>query len=236
MQKYILRSYSFEFRKSLSTLFLLIIAGISSAEDQQVAPPSMLFSYINHPYVIKHLIPTIEKSYALLGIKTEFVEQPSARNLRFVDQGITDGEVAYSDLLVSKYQNLLIVGPVLVSSVFVIICHESVTCGREVLNDKSKVLVLTDATKDGMEVMFKDKFEIELYLINRLNQIPQLLSEGRFQYGIYVIAKEEIGKIKFSKLNYEILFETQTHHIINRKYAHLANAISKAISQVLAEK
>jgi hypothetical protein len=222
--------------KNLSAFLLLIFASISLAEEEQIIPQSMLFSYINHPYVIQHLIPTIEKSYGLLGIRAEFVEQPSSRNLRLIEQGVTDGDVAYSDLLVSKHQNLLKVGPVLGTSVFVLICNKSVVCEPEVFSDKSKTLVLTDATKGGLEVMFGDEFEVELYIINRLNQIPELLTEGRFQYGIYVFAKKEIGNTKFPKLQYQVLFETQTHHIINYKYAHLANDISKAMSQVLAEK
>lgn len=198
-------------------------------------PKLMTFSYINHPSVVKVLLPLIEETYKRLGIVVNFVEQPSARNLRLASKGVTDGDTAYSDLLVDFYDNLITVGPELIQSHFVLLCHVSVPCDSTVLNNPNKTVVLTDASRDGLEYKLKDQLKSELYSINSLSRIPKLINERRLVYGIYVVADLEANLAEYPNLRFVHLFTTKTHHILNDKYAYMANDVAKSMQQVMKE-
>lgn len=193
----------------------------------------MTFSYVNHPSVVKVLLPLIEESYKRLGITVNFVEQPSARNLRLASKGVTDGDTAYSDLLVDFYDNLITVGPELIQSNFVLLCHVSAQCNASVLEDPNKTVVLTDASRDGLEYKLMDQLKSKLYSINSLSRIPKLIDGRRLVYGIYVVADLQSNLAAYPNLRFVHLFTTKTHHILNDKYAYMANDVAKSMQQVM---
>jgi hypothetical protein len=209
--------------------------GFAQQEKVKVYPDVMTFSYVNHPSVVNVLLPLIKETYQRLGINVNFVEQPSARNLRLAAKGVTDGDTAYSDLLVDFHDNLITVGPELIQSHFVLLCHVSAHCSLDVLNDPTKTVVLTDASRDGLEYKLKDKLKSELYSINSLSRIPKLIDGRRLVYGVYVVADLESNLDAYPNLKFVHLFTTKTHHILNDKYDYLANDVAKSMQQVMKE-
>lgn len=195
----------------------------------------MTFSYINHPVIVQQVIPVVRSAYSRLGIQVEFVEQPSKRNLRLASHGITDGETAYSDLLVSSYPNLMLIGPEFFESIFVLVCHITEPCSENVLFDPSKIIVLTDASRDGLEAIYAEKLVSNMYSINSLKRIPLMIDGRRLRYGIYVTTENDTSLDKFPDLNKVELFRTKTHHVLNDKFSALAPRVAKALQQVINE-
>lgn len=210
-------------------------SAFSQVEKAQDYPEQITLSYINHPAIVEIILPLIKQTYMRLGIDVEFVEQPSARNLRLASKGVTDGDAAYSDLLVDFYDNLLIVGPGLVQSQFILVCHISAECNAAILEDSTKTIVLTDASRDGLKYKYKDQLKSELYSINRLSRIPKLIDDRRLVYGIYVVAKLDNALAEYPNLTYEHLFTTNTHHILNKKFEFMADDVAAAMQQVIRE-
>lgn len=231
-----LRFYNITFFRFYRSLFLCICLITSYVEAQELnLPETMTFSYVNHPVIINHVVPIVRKAYKRLGIKVEFILQPSARNLRQASAGVTDGDTAYSDMLVRSYPNLMLVGPEFFESVFVLLCHRSEICNEEVLFDAEKMLVLTDASRSGIETKFGDRLEIKTYSINSLRRIPRLLDGRRLKYGIYVTAQGDTSLDDFPDLTVVELFRTKTFHVLNDKYSNLVPIVSEALEHALKE-
>jgi hypothetical protein len=225
----------------LSRLLLLLFWGVSlTTFCQEVLPPvtpqKLVFSYVNHPVIVERILPMLEKAYGRLGIEVAFVMQPSARNLKLVAQGVTDGEAVYSDLLINSYPNLLIVEPPFFTSIFVLLCHKSVVCQQQKLSDASKTLVLTDASREGLQIKYEQDLKMQLYSINSLDRIPQLIESGKMTYGIYVTTEDDKSLDDFHNLQATSLFTTNTYHILNEKHQGLIPSVSASIMAVLAEK
>lgn len=220
-------------------LFLLLFPCGFLANGQEslplITPTKMVFSYINHPVIVKQILPVIEQAYARLGIEVAFVMQPSARNLKLVAKGVTDGEAVYSDLLIHSYPNLLIVEPPFFQSIFILLCHKSVSCAQQILKDERKTLVLTDASLEGLQIKYQQDLKMQLYSINSLDRIPKLIESGKMSYGIYVTTADDTSLTDYHNLQSTPLFTSSTYHILNEKHKALIPAVSAAIKAVLAE-
>lgn len=216
-------------------MFAISYFGFAQEERANTYPELMTFSYVKHPFVLQVLLPLIEESYQRLGIKVNFVEQPSARNLRLASKGVTDGDTAYSDLLVDFYDNLITVGPELIESHFVLLCHVTVQCNASVLADPNKTVVLTDASRDGLEYKLKDQLNSKLYSINSLSRIPKLIDGRRLVYGIYVVTDLHSNLVEYPNLRFVHLFTTKTHHILNDKFSYMVNDVALSMQQVMKE-
>lgn len=206
-------------------------AVFGASVEHPLAGKTLTLSYVNHPVIVKQIIPLVQRAYLRLGIDVDFVEQPSKRNLRLASSGITDGEVAYSDLLVQPYANLLLVGPEFFESIFVLLCHRSEPCDKGVLYEEEKTIVLTDASRDGLESVYQDKLSVGMYSINSLKRIPRLIDGRRLVYGIYVTTEDDTSLADYPELTYVELFRTKTHHVLNEKHATLATHVAKALQQ-----
>jgi hypothetical protein len=215
----------------LGCIVLANLALVHGAE--QTRPLHMTFSYVNHPVIIDELIPLVRQAYASLGIATSYVEQPSDRNLKAISQGLLDGDVVFSELLLKDYEDLVIVAPPLVESVFVLLCQQQLPCNSDTVKDPTKLLVATDASHYGLNSWFGEKLKVDIYHINNLAIIPQLITEKRFEYGIYIFSAQQLAEGKQGDFNFAELFRTNSFHILHPKYAYLKADVSKAITQII---
>jgi hypothetical protein len=203
--------------------------------QERVRPQKMTFSYVNHPVIVNELIPIVREAYASLGIETQYIEQPSDRNLREINKGLLDGDVVFSRLLLVNYPDLILIEPPLVTSIFILICQPQLICDNSVIEDPSKLLVLTDASHTGLKQWFGNEPKIGLYIINNLSTIPQLVTDRRADYGMYVMSASQLKQIDETNFHYHELFRTESYHILNPKYAYLKADVENAIRQVIAK-
>jgi hypothetical protein len=214
-------------------LFVIILVHFSiGAQDK---PKLMIFSYVNHPVIKNDIIPIVKRAYLKLGIQIELVEHPSYRNLKAVESGEVDGDIAYSDLLLKGYDNLVKIEPPFASSVFVLLCAPDVPCNQDVLFDNNNAIVSTDISFKGLQDVYDTPLSEGFYSINNLSVIPDLLAQKRFQYGIYVLAESQDLSAEFQNLKMITLLKTQTHHTINKKYAFMKEQINEALQLSLDE-
>ena len=209
---------------------------MSSAQaEEQLRPRKMTFSYVNHPVIINELIPIIRQAYASLGITTQFVEQPSDRNLKAISQGLLDGDVVFSQLLLRGYDDLVIVEPPLVTSVFVLLCQPQLPCSSNIINDPTTLLVSTDASHHGLSNWYGETLKAVFYHINNLAIIPELIGEKRFEYGVYIFSAQQLAQGRQGDYKFAELFRTNSYHILHPKYAFLKDNVSKAIQQIMLD-
>ncbi|MGJ8680035.1 hypothetical protein [Paraglaciecola sp.] len=218
---------------------LVLLIGLLSLNiiklNAQDYPESMTFSYVNHPVIVNKVIPLIEKTYLKLDIKTRFILQPSLRNLKAVNNELVDGDVAYSDLLLKGYDELIKIRPKLMDSVFVLLCKPSIVCNQQVLFDSKQTFAATDSSKSGLDIWFDNTLSASFYAINDLSVIPKLISENRVQYGVYVLGKDQQVPFDVQKLNLAPLFTTSTFHTVHKKYAFMKDEIGQALAISMQE-
>jgi hypothetical protein len=196
-------------------------------------PEHMTFSYINHPIIVAQILPLIEQTYKSLGIETEFIVQPSSRGLRNVSKGLMDGEAIYGEILVGGYNNLLLIPPSLGKWTYVLLCALQVPCNSHVIENEDVTIVLTDSSRVGLQDHYQQQQKSHLYIINRIDLIHTLIGENRFSYGLYIMNDEQLAEIQPNDIKYVRLFSTETYHIIHKKHAYLAPAVSAALKAAL---
>ncbi len=78
-------------KSALLGLLLLLTWPLSAQQPER--PAKMTFSYVDHPAMVNFIIPVIRDAYQKLGIETDFIAQPSNRNLMLVEKNVVDGDV-----------------------------------------------------------------------------------------------------------------------------------------------
>jgi hypothetical protein len=195
----------------------------------------MTFSYVNHPTMKNRLIPITEIAYKKLGVRTQFVPQPSNRNLRLVESGDVDGDVGYMKIVSSGYNNLIALEPPVVSGIFVLLCRPELICAESVLFDSSETMVTTSATVEGAQKRYQQPFQINPYIVNNINVIPDFISKKRFRYALYATSQSEMWRVGKESIKHIELFDASVHHTLNEKYESFVPLISAAIAQAIVE-
>ena len=220
----------------LSSLLALFLLSFSVFSQQINRPKEMTFSYVDHPTMVNNLIPLIKATYDKLGIKTHFVVQPSNRNLRLVEENSLDGDVGYMRIVLSGYHNLITIEPPVVVGIFTLLCQPTIACTKDILTDKNQTVVTTAATLVGLQQGYKQEITSQFYTINNLSLIPEFIAIKRFKYAIYPTSEKDLWRIEAPDYQYVKLFDSNLYHVLNKKYAFMADEIGQALQATLTEK
>jgi hypothetical protein len=214
-----------------SVLFFSCILHFNiQAQDK---PKHMIFSYVNHPVIINEIIPIVQRAYLGLGIQIELVMLPSSRNLKAVESGEVDGDIAFSALVLEGHDSLIKITPSFGSSILVLLCLPDIPCNQDVLfNDN--IIVSTDTIYQGLLRFYSQPLSDDFYKINDLATIPNLLVQKRFQYGVYVLNEYLTMSAGFQHLQVVKLIESDIYHTINKKYGFMKDEISAALQRSMA--
>jgi hypothetical protein len=190
----------------------------------------MTFSYVDHPVIVNDIIPVVQRAYSELGIKIKLEMHPSSRNIKAVESGIVDGDIAFSDLILKGHETLIKIEPSLVTSVVVLLCIRDVQCNQDVLFDNN-VIVSTDTIYEALLSFYPQSLSNAFYSINNLSIIPELLVKERFKYGIYVSSESQVISPEIQHLTVLELFKSQTYHTIHQKYEFMKDDVSAALKR-----
>lgn len=196
-------------------------------------PTSMTFSYVEHPAMVNFVMPLIRDAYQTLGIKTEFIAQPSNRNLLLVDKNVVDGDIGYMRIVLEGYPNIISIEPPLVSGIYTLLCQAKIPCHAEVFTDPNQTIVTTSISKNGLKKGYPKAIHSQFYVVNDLAMIPKFISSGRFGYAIYPSTAAELKLLDPVKLQYVQLFEANLYHVLHKKYRFMAKDISAALQLAL---
>lgn len=223
-------------KAQLRVVLVLFFSALPVIAQQQSRPEKMTFSYVDHPAMVNFLVPLIRDTYKRLGIQTDFVAQPSNRNLLLVDKNIVDGDVGYMKIVLGGYDNLFTIEPPVVVGVYTILCRPQLVCHPSVLADETHTIVTTSVSKNGLLRGYSDVIKSQFYTVNDLSLIPDFIRLGRFDYAIYPTTEKELQRLPKDQFNYVRLFESNLYHVLNKKYAFMAAEISQALQQTLDER
>ncbi len=213
-----------------------VLVSLSIFAQTPQRPTKMTFSYVEHPAIVNDIVPLIRDSYKKLGIETDFITQPSNRNLLLVEKNLLDGDVGYMRIVLDDYKDLITLEPPLVLGIFTLLCKPEVVCDVSVLADPKNTVVATSATKNGVVKGFKGELASQFYIVNDLSAIPKFISSGRFNYAIYPTTRQDIGQFTQKNVQYIELFDASLYHVLNKKYAFMADEISQAIQLTMQER
>ncbi|WP_299084730.1 hypothetical protein [uncultured Paraglaciecola sp.] len=224
--------------KANSTKYLLccvffVSYFLHTSVNAQDKPKHLTFSYIDHPVIIKDIIPIIERTYLELGIPIDLMMFPTHRNLMAVESEEVDGDVGFSELGLRGYDTLIKIEPSMVTASFVLLCLPDVVCSEEVLFDDTNAIVTTDTLLKSLNTFYSKPLSDAFYKINNLSVIANLILGKRFQYGVYVAGENQDLGAEMQHLKVIELFKAQTFHTVHKKYAFMKNEISAALKRSL---
>jgi hypothetical protein len=153
-----------------------------------------------------------------------------------VDKNMVDGDVGYMRIVLGDYPNIITVEPPLVLGIFTLLCQAQVPCDESVLADPTQTLVATSVSKYGMQQGYKGVLKSQFYTVNDLAVIPTFVRSGRFSYAIYPSSAQELQRLDAAKLRYVKLFDANLYHVLNKKYAYMAEDIRQALQQTLQQR
>ncbi|MDX1539204.1 hypothetical protein [Arsukibacterium sp.] len=64
-------------------------------------------SYVSHPVIDTVLLPVIRTAYQNLGLKVNFIVVEAERGLRLLQDGMVDGDVARTGIVLAKLDNII---------------------------------------------------------------------------------------------------------------------------------
>ncbi|MBL4631682.1 MAG: hypothetical protein JKY14_11165 [Paraglaciecola sp.] len=200
----------------------------------QDKPKHLTFSYVNHPVIINDIAPIVQRAYLELGIHIELVMLPSSRNLKAIESGEVDGDIAFSNLLLKDRDMLIKIKPSFGSSILVLLCLPDIQCKQDVLFNNNSI-VTTDTIYESLLKFYSQHRSDSFYTINDLSAIPNLLVQKRFQYGVYVLRENQTMSADFQHLQVVKLIKSDIYHTIHKKYGFMKDEISAALQRAIAK-
>ena len=212
-------------------LIILVLCLISSSNliAETALPKSLLLSYVAHPAVTQTHIPIIKQVYKNLGIGVKFFPAPTERGFLQMNSAVTDGDVIRPLARIVQYENLIKVGPVLDNVRFVIFCRAEKACTPEILNNPT-ITILTSVEFKAFE--FSANWKANVYVISKLENFSDLFKSKKFDYFTYALSQRENYQHNFENVNYFVLKDMPSYHVLHKKYRFMQEQISAAIKQV----
>lgn len=207
----------------------------SIADKPLTETTSLKISYLNHPSVVNIALPIVKKAYESLGIEVQFIESPAHRLLQEIQSNHTDGDVIHAQEIFNTFPDIIKVGPPLTRVDYVLLCAENVPCDHSVLMSGVDQIVATDQSKRVIISKYPEAKNKEFYQLNFLGKLPELLITHRFNYAIYIVAKDWPLPQSLTHLQMFHLFESEAYHILHKRHEDIAKHVGKAIEQQLKQ-
>lgn len=220
-------------KRFVTALTLSFICSAHCLANEVYEAP-MLIGYVGPPRVVSHYNDIIAKTYSKLGIAVEFIEVGGERGLRLLDEGVTDADTIRFELVADGYNNFFIVHPVIVKGATILLCMRNKLCNSSVLSDSNVAIAATTRFNYNIEdsglVVAADIREYE-----RFDQVVNLLVSGRYHYALLPTDFSDEATFKNLGAKHVIIVEHNIVHLVNNKYLHLQDDISKSLAIVLSE-
>ncbi len=194
----------------------------------------MLIGYIGHPRVVSHYNDIVARTYSKLGIAVEFIEVGEERGLRLLDEGVTDADTIRYEVAASKFSNFFVVHPIIAKGATILLCMRDSPCDASVLSNPNIAIAATTRFNVNIDdcglVITADVREYD-----RFDQIVNLLVSGRYDYALLPTDFSDEATFKNLGAHHLVIVEHDIVHVVNNKYLHLQEDLSKALSAVLKE-
>ena len=201
-------------------------------------PKKLTFSSLRHPQIQSEIQPLLERVYAKLGIELEFVVTTSYRDLMLVANNQLMGSAAFADDIISTMPGILAVEPPLRNMSYVLLCHKDLACDESIFDAQPKNLI---AASNAMSKTILNRFPQlspkQMVPTREVIGVLRMLEENRVDYGIYPISDRHNGGLLElpQNLNYSILYDLKSFHVISRQISCLLPKIEVAMREELSK-
>ncbi|GAB2998840.1 hypothetical protein [Psychrosphaera aestuarii] len=200
-------------------------------------PKQLVFSSLRHPKIQKDIQPVLKRAYKRLGIEVDFVVTSSYRDLLLVSENKLMGSAAFAEDIIDTVPNVLPVYPPLTAMSYVLLCQKGVVCDSSIFNnsDNPEAIVVSTAMSKGLKDHYPQIRDDRLTTTNEVKNVIRYLKENRVNYGIYPISDKTKGGLKEipPNVNYSILYDLQTFHVISKQISCLLPKIEFALREEL---
>lgn len=176
----------------------------------------------------------ITEAYRRLGIETEFVFVPSKRSLIMVNSGRTDAEVGRIPAIVSKFENLMIVGGTPIATVKGIVLTISSDCVCKTWDDLKNYRI---GIRRGEAYAEKGTAQMDVVVTSSYSQLFNMLRENRIDVAVGILTSAQIAlQSDFKDSGIKIigaeLINVPLHHVLNIKHAALEPRLREVLKQM----
>lgn len=200
-------------------------------------PKQLVFSSLRHPKIQKDIQPLLQRAYRQLGIEVNFIVTSSYRDLLLVSENRLMGSAAFAEDIIDKVPNLVPVNPPLTAMSYVLLCRKGLVCDSSIFNnsDNPEAIVVSTAMSKGLKEHYPQIRFDRVTITNEVKNVLKYLREGRVNYGVYPISDKTKGGLREipSSVNYSILYDLQTFHVISQQISCLLPKIEFALREEL---
>ncbi|OJF68844.1 hypothetical protein BK026_08580 [Alteromonas sp. V450] len=191
-----------------------------------------IIGYVNHPRVVNHYKPLIEKAYQEIGINATFEVVGGERGLRLLNQEMTDADVIRYEIVATLDNNLIVVEPALAYGASLLLCARGMLCSKSVLHDPDTAIAVTTRFFYNID-SDPSSLQANISEFEDFNQVITLLRSGRFNYAILPSDFSENEIFEKAGIEYLPLVTHKLVHVINKKHVALKTPLSRAIANQL---
>lgn len=200
-------------------------------------PPKVTFSSIEHPKVQSYIQPLIADVYKNIGIRTEFLIVSSYRDLMLVANNQLMGSVVFAEDIIDTIPDLIKVNPPISMMSYVLLCKKGLICDKTIVtSERNDVqIVTTNAMAKSLARRYSELNKRRLLPTSEMKNVMSFIRKDRVNYGVYPISDRTKGGLSElpPDLNYSILYDINSYHVINKDYACLLPLIESALESAL---
>ncbi|MDA8621439.1 hypothetical protein N9L48_02230 [Psychrosphaera sp.] len=161
----------------------------------------------------------------------------SYRDLLLVSDNKLMGSAAFAEDIINTLPDVVAVQPSLTEMSYVLLCQKGVVCDSSIFKntDNPKAIVVSTAMSKGLKEHYPQIKEYHLTTTNEVKNVLRYLKENRVSYGIYPISDRQKGGLLElpQNLNYSILYDLQSFHVISKQISCLLPKIEFALREEL---
>lgn len=227
------------FRSLLAWLLGVAITSNIIAQESCPLPDKLTFSSFKHPKVQQSIQPLLVQAYKGLGIEVEFIVTSSYRDLLLVSDYVISGSSIFAEDIIDTLPDVIKVQPSLIKVAYILLCNQGVRCENDILIERSDQhwVAVSTAMSKGLKRHYPHLPLENLFITTEVKNIISALKKKRVDYGLYPISAIELGGLKEipEGLNYSVLYEINSYHVINKELMCLQPQISASITAELAK-
>ena len=218
-------------------LILLILSLGCTASLAKPDPQRFLIGIPDNDQINTFYKALTLKAYRKLGIEVEFVKVGAERGLLLLNQGVTDADVIRFTVSKDRFANILPILPPISEGEFTLYCQAEETCNRTVVDTpKNHIVILKSSFENAKLLLPQYQFSAQMMTFESQKQIEQLVLQGKVQYAIVTRDHKYDHFYETLGFNAHTLGIASATHFIHKQHAHLAAPLSKAFSDLLADK
>ena len=203
----------------------------SKADADAALSQTLTLSYVSHPVTENVLVPLIRESYQSLGLNINFMAVEAERGLRLLQEGMVDGDVARTDLVLATLDNVVTVAK-LDELKLELHCRPGLQCKLDDLTNPGVLLFFPESARSVRELDLKitaQKYHVrdwsQLVLLYNADKVDRFLWVSSTLTCVNPVANTSAVVIPAAPI--------EIYHVIHKSKSDLLKPLQIAIEKEL---